>query len=121
MNIPKEAIEKAIEGGWKLNREVEHRDFSEEPTFGKRGIAYKTTDALIYGEKSYADIALDPTFWQALGKSLEWNKIADGKDWSPEKYGFMPVWKHYALKFYDLILTNGDTDTFWKELLATNN
>lgn len=83
--IPKEAIKKAIEGGWK----------------------YKSGSG-------WTVIALDPSFWQCLGKALGW---ADNK---------LPVLAHeplgytrqkYAHRFYDLILTGGDTDAFWKELL----
>lgn len=55
----------------------------------------------------YPAIALDPTFWQALGKALGWN----------ERYmsGY-PV----AHRFYDLILQGKPIDEFWAELLKDN-
>lgn len=43
---------------------------------------------------------LDPLFWQALGKALGWKG----------------AWKHYAHQYFDLLLTGGDTEKFWKEL-----
>jgi hypothetical protein len=94
--IPKQAIEKAIEGGWndKIGGHYEEIGF-------------------------WQTIALDPTFWQALGKALGWNGLilelipdADrGKIIDPNE------WHGHALDFYDLILTGGDTEAFWNELL----
>ena len=79
--IPKEIISRAMEGGWhRLNLNLD---------------AYGTE--VIY---SISEIALDPTFWQALGKALEWREL------------YMvgqPMWNWYAHRFYDLILTGGDT------------
>lgn len=54
-------------------------------------------------------IALDPLFWQALGKALGW----DG--WSVQFYG--DEWLFHAHQYFDLVLTGGDTEAFWKELI----
>ena len=57
----KKTIEKAIEGGWKN---------------WERHFTHKTNIALD-GEDEFgivAQIILDPSFWQALGKSLGWEK-----------------------------------------------
>jgi hypothetical protein len=48
---------------------------------------------------------LDPLFWQALGKALGWIDYA------------RPQWLQYALEYFELALTSGDTEKFWKELL----
>lgn len=52
-------------------------------------------------------IALDPTFWQALAKVGLYTK-------SPRT---VDPWKRTAREFYDLILTGGDTEKFWEEIL----
>ena len=64
-------------------------------------------------EYAQAQIALDPSFWQSLGKTLGWEKCAEGCE-GDCKVG---VWKKKARRFYDLILTGGDTEKFWDELL----
>lgn len=73
--------------------------------------------------------ALDPLFFQALGKALGWGRymyvgkmerlLDDGKlegdSWT------LPVEEYHAHRFYDLILTNQSTEEFWSELLASPN
>lgn len=110
--IPKNAIEKAWEGGW------------------PKGV---NGNGLI----DYPQIALDPTFWQVLGKSLGWDRkmvvrrgmVIGNFGWeSPDKnirfYGeemgagmdYMNPWVYHAHRFYDLILQGKDTAEFWREL-----
>lgn len=95
--IPKEAIEKAVEGGW-------------------RGV--------ITTKQTWENIALDPSFWQALGKALGWSDTRKsnydflGKPHVREEMQPSPDWTRNALRFYDLILTEGDTKAFWGELLS---
>jgi hypothetical protein len=96
MNIPKEAIEKAIEGGWSNYRKEEV----------DRG-GYK--------------IALDPSFWQALGKGRWYTKSGaalHGKIFVNIHDEPCDEWEVKALEFLDLILTNGNTEKFWQELLT---
>lgn len=95
MNIPKEAIAKAKEGGWD---------------------DYETMNGFVVSADEEPNIAaLDPLFWQALGKSLGWPKHEPTKDSSSVG---ITEWHHFAMSFYNLILTNGDTDKFWTDLLA---
>ncbi len=87
MTIPKELIEKAIAGGWMRN--------------------YYNVVAGDLEVWNYHAIALDPSFWQALGKSLGWEQLSGGTmRWSTE-----------AHRFYDLILRGKDTTDLWKFLL----
>jgi hypothetical protein len=68
-----------------------------------------------YGVKEF--IILDPLFWQALGKALGWNetdKLAHDLH-SPD---IEPLWYLFAMEYFDLVLTGGDTEKFWKELLT---
>lgn len=55
--------------------------------------------------------ALRPDFWQALGKALVW-----GLKWPPNEQDWLDECKANAHRFYDLILTGGDTEKFWREL-----
>lgn len=86
--IPKQAIEKAIEGGW-------------QPT-------------IPHERMPTASIALDPTFWQALGKGCGWvEKHTPDHLECPD----LECWCNIANIFTRIVLTDGDTEKFWKELL----
>lgn len=141
--IPKQAIEKAIEGG-----------------YGQTEKPYST---------NWTGMALDPIFWQALGKVLGWQtskyqacemrmpfysretmrdtgvivgESKDKKQWyirwdttttgKPTKNGGLRQpypkeniieisksenWRLVATRFTDLILADDDTEKFWAELL----
>lgn len=104
--IPKEAIKKAIEGGWKKEIAVHYTDFTsddEEVAFGNPD----TEEVITWGHEQ---VALDPSFWQSLGKALGRKK--------KRNFGFENDWHSAATQFYDLILTGGDTKTFWDGLLT---
>lgn len=129
MNIPKEVIEKAIEGGWQGGDywELSHRDVCNEYQI----VPNDGTDAVYHGKLKTRSqcIALDPSFWQSLGSALGWAKEGLGvcvgcgrgneRDCRCDQDN--PIddeWHYHAMRFYDLILTSGDTDAYWKELLA---
>lgn len=100
-----EAIKLAIEKGRYIFRGVKHNNFD-----------YKRDT-----------VVLDPLFWQALGKALGW--IETGKHFRRYEhddyeecsqcieYGESSQWIHYAHQYFDLALTGGDTEKFWKELI----
>jgi hypothetical protein len=99
--IPTEAIEKAIDGGW-------------------TGWPYPFFDARLVGPKmEWQKFALDPSFWQSLGKALGWQLNAE-PTWNGKS---RPIegWHYEARRFYDIILLNGGNGlkTFWDELLST--
>jgi len=100
--IPREAIERAIEGGWKWTQG------------GNTDLTSWVFDK--YEGAQWQEIALDATFWQALGKALEW-----GVDKRDEGGVYKPSYRAYAEVFYDLILTKGDTEAFWRDLLKAND
>ena len=74
---------------------------------------------------------LDPLFWQALSKALRWEgyqcencgyKHFGGIGYSEccslwASSTTRPQWIYQALRYYELNLTGGDTEKFWKELL----
>ena len=107
--IPKSAIEKAIEGGWRPNPER-----TTPVTITETQHWFGQSQNLTLG---YAQIALDPLFWQALGKALRWAKqVQSVISWHKNE---VPTWQNRAHRFYDLILTGGDTEKFWEEILKS--
>lgn len=104
--IPKRAIEKAIEGGW------------------KRPFLFGLDDKANIDDLIDAHIALDPSFWQSLGKVLEWKHRTmyntDVRSLSQHTLGHCTrycIWRLNASHFYKLILMGGNTDAFWNELI----
>lgn len=109
MQIPKSAIEKAIEGGWN-----KHGNYCYEVEGG----VYFTNQFGLRHLVLYEQIASDRTFWQALGKALGWKLFEDSyraSDWFIIAHGF-----------YDLILTERERGTvpipteiekFWEKIL----
>jgi hypothetical protein len=116
MQIPREIIEKAIAGGWahsgKRVRRVTLDDKERTPETYTVEIGDTELEYCKY--MMWQAVALDPHFWQALGKELGWPQISA---YSRESDNEHETWRMTALSFYDLILTGGDTDAFWRELL----
>lgn len=121
--IPKQAIEKAIEGGWKpLKTIVVHDTDAFEQIDYQTIVFYNGTNVELgapIGRRNLYSIALDPTFWQALGKVLRWAETITNTDVCTECLdNYKPVgWHQNALRFYDLILTGKSTEEFWEEIL----
>jgi hypothetical protein len=129
--IPKEIIEKAIEGGY-APEPYRHRQFIR--TSRKTYQHLQTSGASM----PYSEIILDPLFWQSLGKALEWKEknkhhidnekrpalrctLCNGKPMVGDGYcsfSYSDEWKEKALCFFDLLLTNGDTEKFWEDLVS---
>lgn len=127
--IPKEIIELSIEGGWNPNAycdNIDSQPIITDRTKLKPDVIKVAVDFLAI-TWAWQQIALDPDFWQALGKALghgeapfnrrvcwddltcrkgcQW--IADGEGCSDDlRPGTrIPIWQFHALRFYDLILT----------------
>jgi hypothetical protein len=93
--IPKQAIEKAIEGGWKesleIDKVVEISDLAPgNPDFYRVG-GFALHHADMHWLYPSTEIALDPSFWRSLGKVLGWVKKEYMKD----------VWLFEAEEFRD--------------------
>ncbi len=84
--IPKEAIKKAMSVGWSVPTHECYDPLNEQPT------NFATNE----------EIALDPSFWQSLGKALGWQE---------DRWFEMGKW------FCGIIFRGGDTEKFWDELL----
>lgn len=81
--IPKTAIEKAIEGGWKPNY-LDEKFLTKSPKYAA-SILTDSPDEMLYR------IALDPSFWQAL---------------------YPETWYEVGTTFAGFVL-RGETDKFW--------
>ncbi len=100
--IPKEAIEKAIEGGWNtyIANGWSPLEWCGAPRFS--------------GDELYF-IALDPSFWQSLGKALGWK----GKAYFRSKGYECEPWQFFQLSFVEASWGGADeVADFWRELLA---
>lgn len=64
--------------------------------------------------QSLKEITLDPLFWQALGKALGWK---GNQSSSFSKIQIRERWLKIALLYTETVLTGGDTEELWKELL----
>lgn len=116
--IPKLAIEKAIEGGWMPYLAVKLDNVGGKAAY----FFYKYNEEQSIPSNGIwlTEIALDPTFWQALGKALGWNEFEAKESWKNYATGeVLKVGRDHreAHAFYDLILTGGDTEAYWNELL----
>ena len=77
---------------------------------------YNST-VLGWGQISDKDIVgrgliLDPLFWQALGKALGWKRELS-QHWDIVR----PEWLNKAMTYYEINLTGGDTEKFFKKLI----
>lgn len=109
MNIPKKAIEKAFEGGWRPHNGTDYSGYKIKKVNKRAGYYLEKGNA-----SSFLDLfhtALDLLFWQALCKG--WADIQN------EDYSWCPAWLYWAGELNTVILTNGDTDKFWADLLAS--
>lgn len=73
---------------------------------------------------TFSAVVLDPRFWQALGKALGWGTTQhdvleyETKFAKRKTYTLTPSWQYYAHQYFALVLIDGNTEKFWKELLS---
>lgn len=130
MNIPKQAIEKAVERGWKPKLDIPEAEVTfvsvkgDISSFHYRHYWEDAVKDEGINDFSLHEIALDTTFWEALGKALNWN----GQSWqmylrpvSGREAILLPfgIATHvaYGTLFAYLVFTGGDVDKFWEEIL----
>lgn len=98
----KEAIQKAIEGGWHGG------DWTFNTFSGQGDIVLERKEYSVYIPRSEA--FLDPLFWQSLGKSLGWGKQSI--------YGKIEKWKQEWHNFIDHLAEGKDPEEFFTNLLS---
>lgn len=108
----KEAIQKAIEGGWKPFGSVLYKNFIEQKW------SVPEVYANFYHQPTWL---LDPKFWQCLGKEMEWSDgvcshlgMCRGK--CPESK--IPSWLFYWHKFIDHLAEGKKSEEFFKQFLT---
>lgn len=101
----KEAIQKAIEGGY------------ETPNMSER----TGTGILTY------NCLLDPAFWQSLGKAMGWEKrmevawgiVDEEHGGATSMKGYcMPEWQYHQHRFIDHLVEGKDAESFFNNLLT---
>lgn len=115
MQIPENIIKLAIEGGYDK---------------GVAGVNGQTREQYLVGYSQH--LVLEPAFWQALGKAKGWNHkctdcyIGEPHEWcksgshlEKDKYENC-AWFDCANKFFNLLMTNGDTSKFWDDITSLN-
>ncbi len=115
MTIPKQAIEKAIEGGWRTLNDVQKPTF----TVSVDGFVSLYFDDTKYPDLSWQDVALDPGFWKCLGQTLGWPEDNNVElryfEWAEQHwYG---AGDGRMIQFARLIATEGDIEKFWEDIL----
>jgi len=120
-----EAIKLVIEkGGW--NFPVKHWFYYQHSASKVGDASYGIERGVcVSQEEAYPVISSDRLFWQALGRALGWEEtekyLADYEsgvgDFLIPIWGEQPVWKKYALRFFELKLTGGDEEKFWQQLI----
>lgn len=138
--IPKKAIEKAIRGGW---NPLEEYDLStlritDSNVKGNLVVIHSRTtwsDGVVdtdVTDISFYEVALDPSFWNALEGPLSWRRephwFYNGKSSMKNNgvldagrmsfFGTEAEW--YAHRFCDLILAGQPTEKFWDQLLGNS-
>jgi len=133
----KEAIEKAIEGGWNKDWYFSHFN-GDEVAFGDVN-KDSENNPCYYKDKNA--ILLDPLFWQSLGKALGWGRLhcdscgefakpvrekeSDPEYWrdccSKKKLDYGKSFVAHWHRFIDHIAQGGDCESFFKELLKHKN
>ena len=87
-----------------------------------KAVSYETTSESLhefYSGTQELYLTHNPLFWQALGKALNWwPHNPTEKDLLVNSINpYTDGWLYYGRKYFDLLLTGGDTEKFWKEIL----
>jgi hypothetical protein len=100
LHSEQDAIKQAVEAGW---FPVEKEPLLSH-TYSQHGKHWLfEIDDSPKAILSFADMAANPAFWQALGKARGWEKDNI-------------YWLDMALSYFSTILLKGDTRIFWKSL-----
>lgn len=112
--IPKEIISRAIEGGWRTAPYYKGKTLTKDDV---ESIAEFFTDQSGSGFKTWQEIAFAPSFWQSLGKALGWGLVLGWEEAYAPTENAAQEWYQNAFHFYEQVLTGGDLELYWKDLL----
>ena len=103
----KNAIEKAIEGGWNKEKfSAEHINLRVVNT--ETGSIDMPLDCVF----------LDPEFWRCLGKAMVWPKESSELNVVTGSTNGRENWLYYWHRFIDHLASGKDAESFFKELLT---
>lgn len=118
----KEAIQKAIEGGYK---DIKHAERKYDCIDGMRYLTVYFSHSSEAANYDYDEILFDKEFWQSLGKALGWpdDKLAyyslveiDGEI----ENGKIPLWHYHWHRFIDHLAEGKEAEKFFTSLLLSN-
>jgi hypothetical protein len=99
-NKMRDAIEKAIEGGWKpINDTEKLKEYLEM-------------------DEAKSHMLLDPSFWVALGKAMGWKEMKDYEMYRKIDPTTRPQWLIEQHRFIDALAEGKSPDDFFTSLLA---
>lgn len=108
------AIQKAIEGGWKVDLKGYEPLVTDAGKLKEKGI-----ESILYfikDKNAYAEIRENPLFWQALGKSLGWEQTYKTVGGNMRTIGQDDYREHWH-RFIDHLASGKDAESFFNELL----
>ena len=115
----KQAIEKAIEGGYEPFKTFKMEEARDVEFIGDDMSVYVPRFTNV-AHASINRILLDPLFWQALGKAMGWEDGDSRAYWTREdshKVVLLDRWQNEMHSFIDHLASNGNADDFFNELL----
>lgn len=113
--IPENIIKLVESSGYWPKIRSEYEKYKLELPTARETIAYQE----LMGKYIYLNAINDPLFWQALGKAKGWEMEDVYELYNPQgpiRAFKMTEWRHKALNFFDLLMTNGDTAAYWDNL-----
>lgn len=129
-----EAIRLAVEkGGYSLEELANRLGITNvrQIEIGKKYVSVSSQQGNTKQLCSFETLFLDPKFWQVLGKALGWGICCDENGHKPFGAKLNELCKvrdmcdgliieeylYHAHQYFDLVLTGGDVEAFWQELL----
>lgn len=116
MTYTEQAIQKAIEGGWKPKHSGFKNCINIVEVLETFKVFYPDIESIKQSGHSH-EYFLNPLFWQSMGKSLGWknrhtfyNNFLSGKECDDP-------WRLEMHRFIDHLASGEDVESFFKEIL----
>lgn len=120
MTYTEQAIKIAIENGWRLRNGWEGIRI-EELSIAHPNIRYwyrdTPTQKDYFEDVEFAEICLDPLFWQAMGKGLGWTTVPMDEGNHRHLGQRYHEWHYRMHRFIDHLAEGKDIESFFKKLL----
>jgi hypothetical protein len=116
LHTAQDAIEQAIEGGWKPSMCRKSFNLAKDGVWEFEGgrFSFGHKEDIYRWSVSYEEIFTDPLFWQALGKARGWNdgthRAGNGELTS------IAYWRRASIGWFENRMAGGDETKFWESL-----